>query len=53
MVCIRCQMVVKAELEKLDLKYTQVRIGEVDLVGDVKPEQLEQPNVGLKKRDSV
>lgn len=49
MVCIRCQMVVKAELEKLDLKYTQVRIGEVDLVGDVKPEQLEQLNVGLKK----
>src|SRR5690554_5892319 len=49
MVCIRCQMVVKAELEKLDLKYTQVRIGEVDLVGNVKPEQLKQLNIGLKK----
>ena len=49
MVCIRCQMVVKSELEKLDLKYTQVKIGEVDLVGDVKPEQLGQLNIGLKK----
>jgi len=48
MVCIRCQMVVKAELEKAGLNYSRVKIGEVDLVGDVKPEQLEQLNGGLK-----
>ncbi len=28
MVCIRCQMVVKAELEKLNIPYTYVKIGE-------------------------
>jgi AraC-like DNA-binding protein len=49
MVCIRCQMVVKAELEKLGLNYSQVKIGEVDLVGKIQPEQLEQLNAGLKK----
>ena len=42
-------MVVKAELEKLGLNYSQVKIGEVDLVGKIQPEQLEQLNAGLKK----
>jgi AraC-like DNA-binding protein len=49
MVCIRCQMVVKAELEKLGLNYTQVKIGEVDLTGDIQPEKLEHLSIGLKK----
>ncbi len=40
MVCIRCQMVVKAELEKLGLPYVYVRIGEADIIGDVQQEQL-------------
>jgi AraC-like DNA-binding protein len=31
MVCIRCKMVVKSELEKLGLKYVVVELGEVDL----------------------
>lgn len=42
-------MVVKAELEKLGLDYIQVRIGEVDLAGNVQQEQLEELNTGLKK----
>ncbi len=41
MVCIRCQMVVKAELEKLGLHYVYVKIGEADIIGEVLPEQLE------------
>lgn len=49
MVCIRCQMVVKAELEKLDLKYTYVKIGEVNIIGDATPEQLELLKIDLKK----
>lgn len=53
MVCIRCQMVVKAELEKLGLNYKQVKIGEVDLAGDIKQEQLELLNVGLKRAGLV
>lgn len=31
MVCIRCKMVVKAELEKLGLNYSSVELGEVEL----------------------
>ncbi len=53
MVCIRCQMVVKAELEKLGLDYTQVKIGEVDLAGNIQPEQLEQLKTDLKKAGLV
>ena len=49
MVCIRCQMVVKAELEKLGLSYTYVKIGEADIIGNIQPEQLEQIKTGLKK----
>lgn len=49
MVCIRCQMVVKAELEKLGLSYTYVKIGEADIIGNIQPEQLEQLKAGLKK----
>ncbi len=49
MVCIRCQMVVKAELEKLGLLYVYVRIGEADIIGEIRPEQLEQLKIGLKK----
>ena len=41
MVCIRCQMVVKAELEKLHLRYMDVKIGEVTLFEDILPENLE------------
>ena len=49
MVCIRCQMVVKSELEKLGLKYVYVRIGEADIIGDISPEQLEQLDSALRK----
>ncbi len=49
MVCIRCQMVVKAELEKIGLPYTYVKIGEADIAGDVQPEQLEQLKIGFEK----
>ncbi|WP_319499443.1 AraC family transcriptional regulator [uncultured Draconibacterium sp.] len=53
MVCIRCQMVVKTELEKLGLQYVNVRIGEADIIGNVQPEQLEQLKADLKKAGLV
>ena len=53
MVCIRCQMVVKAELEKLGLQYTDVKIGEANVTGDVQPEQLETLKTDLKKAGLV
>ena len=49
MVCIRCQIVVKSELEKLGLKYINVKIGEADIVEDILPEQLEQLDGALRK----
>jgi AraC-like DNA-binding protein len=48
MVCIRCQMVVKAELEKLGLKYIDVKIGEANIVEDIHPGQLQQLDEALK-----
>jgi AraC-like DNA-binding protein len=49
MVCIRCQMVVKAELEKIGLQYTYVKIGEADIIGNVENEQLKLLDKALKK----
>jgi AraC-like DNA-binding protein len=53
MVCIRCQMVVRAELEKLGLRYVYVKLGEADIIGNIQPQQLEQLKTGLKKAGLV
>ena len=53
MVCIRCQMVVKAELKKLGLQYVYVKIGEADIIGEVQKEQLVQLKLHLKKAGLV
>ena len=49
MVCIRCKMVVKSELERLGLHYTSVELGEVEIREDITGEQLEQLNASLRK----
>lgn len=49
MVCIRCQMVVKSELEKLGMEYVYVKIGEANIIGNLQPEKMDQLNVALKK----
>lgn len=49
MVCIRCQMALKAELDKVGLEYTSVSIGEADIIGDIRPEQKEMLKFGLEK----
>jgi AraC-like DNA-binding protein len=48
MVCIRCQMVVKSELEKLGLPYKYVKIGEAEIIGEIQPHQMEQLKAELK-----
>ncbi len=53
MVCIRCQMVVKSELEKLGIEYAYVKIGEASVIGDVQQEQLETLKADLKKAGLV
>ena len=42
-------MVVKAELEKLGLHYVDVKIGEANIIENIKPEQLEQLDAALRK----
>ena len=49
MVCIRCKMVVKSELEKLGLHYTTVELGEAEIREDVSSEQMDRLSVALKK----
>ena len=47
MVSLRCKMMVKYELDKLELKYTIVELGEVHIVGNMSPEKLKQFKLAL------
>ena len=49
MVCIRCKMVVKSELENLGVHYTTVELGEVEIMEDLSPEKQERLSIALKK----
>lgn len=49
MVCIRCKMVVKSELERLGLNYTSLDLGEVEFNGDFSPELRTKLDTALKK----
>jgi AraC-like DNA-binding protein len=49
MVCIRCKMVVKQELEKLGLHYTIVELGKAEILEDITPTQKEEFKTGLIK----
>lgn len=49
MVCIRCKMVVKSELEKLGLHYTTIELGEAETIEDISKDQMERLGIALKK----
>jgi AraC-like DNA-binding protein len=49
MVCIRCKMVVKQQLKKLSLHYTTVELGEVEIMENISPAQLQEFKVSLLK----
>ena len=56
MVCIRCQMAVKYELEKLGLHYTKVELGETEIMENLSIEQRNNlsdslKNIGLELMD--
>lgn len=48
MVSLRCQLVVKSELEKLGIKYTNVGLGEVDILSKISKDQLYNLAASLK-----
>ena len=49
MVCSRCKLVVKAELERLHLHPTQVDLGEVEIEENLNSDQQKQLNGALLK----
>jgi AraC-like DNA-binding protein len=49
MVCIRCKMLVKSELEKLGLQYNAVELGEADVSGEISSDKKDRLNLALKK----
>lgn len=49
MVCTRCKMVVKSELQKLGLHFMHLELGEVDVMEDLSAEQLEVLSKGLNQ----
>jgi AraC-like DNA-binding protein len=49
MVSIRCKMVVKAALKELGLHYTNVNLGEVEIMENITTEQREQLKLELSK----
>lgn len=49
MVCIRCKMVVMAELTKLGLDYTIVNLGEAEITGNISEKQYDQLKAALLK----
>ncbi len=49
MVCIRCQMVVKSELEKLGMTCGEVKIGEANIIGNIPEDTLQQLDMELRK----
>ena len=48
MVCIRCQMVVKSELDKIGLHHTKVELGETEIMEDLSAEQRDNLSISLK-----
>ena len=48
MVSIKCQMVVKSELERQGINYTSVELGEVEIIGKVSKDQLDSLGAALK-----
>lgn len=49
MVCIRCEIVVRSELENMGIKYLYVKIGEAEIIGEFSYKQREQLNKALKR----
>jgi len=48
MVCTRCKMAVKSELDNLGLHYTSIELGEVEITGSISSEQKDRLSIALK-----
>ena len=50
MVCIRCKMVVKSELDRLGLQYANIELGEAEIYGELTSEKKTELDTALKKQ---
>jgi len=48
MVCIRCKMVVKSELDRLGLQYANIELGEAEIYGELTSEKKTELDTSLK-----
>ena len=48
MVCMRCQIAVKSELDKLGLHHTRIELGETEIMEELSPEQRSMLSDSLK-----
>jgi AraC-like DNA-binding protein len=48
MVCVRCKMVVKSELDRLGVQCTSIELGEVEIPDNISKDQLANLSVALK-----
>ena len=48
MVCIRCQMAVKSELDKMGLHHTRIELGETEIMEELSAEQRDNLSTSLK-----
>jgi YesN/AraC family two-component response regulator len=49
MVCIRCKLIVKAELEEMGIRYMKVELGEADVEDELTQDQLNKLDLALRK----
>jgi hypothetical protein len=49
MVSLRCKMIVKSELQKMHLQFAVVELGEVEITGELSPEQQQELKTSLLK----
>ena len=49
MVSLRCKLIVKSELEKMQLLFTVVELGEVEIIGELSPKQQQELKTSLLK----
>jgi len=50
MVCIRCKMVVKSELENLGIRYSIVELGEAEISEEISHEKKAQLDIALRRQ---
>ena len=49
MVCVRCKMVVKSELENMGIHHIRIDLGETEIMEEISPAQMKRLDIALRK----